>query len=1031
MTRRTRVAMQLMALSIVLAISWPGSKLRAQELIGTIAGQLIDQTDSALPGALVVITNRQTGRVITVATDSTGRYHAHLEPGSYSVRLELSGFARLEILQVEIVLGRTVTINQTMTIGDLSEAVHVTAHAGSLNDGRSTIIADNITAEEIDRLPKGRSFQSVALIAPSVNAGDMEGGIQVNGASGAENAFTVDGVNTTSLVNGSSRQNTVFEYVQEVQVKTTGIPAEFGGALGGVISAVTKSGGNIFRGETHYYFGASSLNAGPARRLVLDPDDEKTIGYVQDQKQPERQHQFGGTVGGPIIRNRLFYLGSFTPGFHRRTNNYLFSSGRDKGEISSTSKVIHGFGKLSLSLGPATWYVSSLTTPAYVDGSLPAYNGFGGNWISSSKHANEVNVKRGWQLMQVNTTAKADIVLSNSALATFGTGLFQDRYSDSGLSPVTSYIYQTAASAAIGLPESFRGPAGTQNAPRALITNFDTTKRISINADYSHRIDGAGRHTVKGGIGYQHVLNEVDSRYSGGYVDIFWGLPAVFPGQAVVRGTYGHYTVTNRGLFGKAGAGIVSLYLQDQWQVGDRLTFNVGVRAENEKVPAYRTETRKYVLDFPFAEKIAPRFGLSYDVNGSGRAKLYASWGRYFNSMNYGLARSLFGGEIWCTYYRAIDDPAHPLSANLSYMPGRDLWTSGGSCRDRQRPRFDIVDPNTKPMSQHSTSAGFDFEVSARTVATIHYVRNSLNRTIEDVVALLNGEAVYLISNPGEGNSRLMPALTAPLTSAGSFPMPKAKRQYDAVELGISRRFSGNWFASGNLTISRLYGNYAGLAGSDEIRTPTTGVSAATAQQQAGSIAREGGNLNRGWDVDDAMFDAYGNLDILGRLATDRPVVAKFYGAFNVARKTQIGAFVYIGSGTPISTYVNTVNQTQVFVEGRGDMGRTPVFSKTDLLVSHELPMAGAKRLRLELNVLNLFNQKTARHLFNYLNRGAGSPRASSAIDLHDFDLFQGYDYNALIRATPDGANAFDPRYGMADLWEPGTQGQVSVKFLF
>ena len=109
----------------------------------------------------------------------------------------------------------------------------------------------------------------------------------MNGASGAENAFTVDGVDTTSLINGSSRQNTVFEYIQEVQVKTTGIPAEHGGALGGVISAVTKSGGNIFTGETHYYFGGSSLNAGPVKRLVLDPADEETVGYVQDKKQPE------------------------------------------------------------------------------------------------------------------------------------------------------------------------------------------------------------------------------------------------------------------------------------------------------------------------------------------------------------------------------------------------------------------------------------------------------------------------------------------------------------------------------------------------------------------------------------------------------------------------------------------------------------------------------------------------------------------------------------------------------------------------
>ncbi len=195
---------------------------------------------------------------------------------------------------------------------------------------------------------------------------------------------------------------------------------------------------------------------------------------------------------------------------------------------------------------------------------------------------------------------------------------------------------------------------------------------------------------------------------------------------------------------------------------------------------------------------------------------------------------------------------------------------------DRQR---------AKPMSQDSYSAGFDFEVNPRTVATFHFVHNNLNRTIEDLGALVDGNEAYLLGNPGEGTTSIMPASAAPLTGGGSFPMPKAKRQYDAVELGISRRFSNNWFGSANVTISRLYGNYAGIASSDEIRTPTTGVRLATAQQQAGSsIFREGGNVNRGWDLDDAMFDSHGNLDVLGRLATDRP------RGRQVLRRLQCGA---------------------------------------------------------------------------------------------------------------------------------------------
>jgi hypothetical protein len=159
--------------------------------------------------------------------------------------------------------------------------------------------------------------------------------------------------------------------------------------------------------------------------------------------------------------------------------------------------------------------------------------------------------------------------------------------------------------------------------------------------------------------------------------------------------------------------------------------------------------------------------------------------------------------------------------------------------------------------------------------------------------------------------------------------------------------------------------------------------------------------------------------------------VAKVYGSYQFPFGTQVGASFYGASGTPMTTYVNTVNQIPVMVNGRGDMGRTPVLTQTDLLVSHEIKGSGQNRIRLELQVLNAFNQQTARHLFNNLNRGAGVARQSSAINLGNVDLAQGYDYNALIRSSPDGANAFDPRYGKPDLFSPGTQGQFLVKFLF
>jgi len=412
---------------------------------------------------------------------------------------------------------------------------------------------------------------------------------------------------------------------------------------------------------------------------------------------------------------------------------------------------------------------------------------------------------------------------------------------------------------------------------------------------------------------------------------------------------------------------------------------------------------------------------------------VFGSWGRYYDWTKYQLPRGSFGAETWCIYYRGLDT-LELSSLNTSNLPGQDLWVNPGSCRDRRVPSFqNEIDPEIRPMSQDSLSLGFEHQLNRDSVLTVHYIHNDLRDTIEDIGFLnAQGDEGYLIGNPGRGSTAVQFATGA--TPPGQ-PTPLAKRQYDALELGVSRRLANSWFLSANYTLSRLYGNYSGIGSSDEITTPTTGQTSATAQQQLGSIARPGSNVSRAWDLDELLYDAHGN-QVLGRLPTDRPHVVKLYGSYQAPFGTQIGAFFYGGSGTPITTYVMSTNSTGgvgSMVEGRGDMGRTPVLTRTDLLLSHELGVVGAKRLRFEMNVLNLFNQRTARHIYNGLNRGlgAGGARQSAAIDLSSTDLTKGYDYNALILRTTEGAGAYDPRYGKEDLFDEGTRAYFTVKFLF
>ncbi len=210
----------------------------------------------------------------------------------------------------------------------MTETVQVLAGT-PLIDVASTTQHRNIPAEEFDVIPKGRSFQALAASLPSVNPGELEGGFQVNGASAGENNFTVDGVSVVSQIHGNQRQDAVFEYLQEVQVKTSGLEAEYGGALGGVISAVTKSGGNTFRGSLYEHYSASWLRSdnGLSQRLQIDPITQNSAQIVQDNDQEFNRNEFGGTIGGPIVRDHLFFFGSVSPRFETLTRNYTMSTG--------------------------------------------------------------------------------------------------------------------------------------------------------------------------------------------------------------------------------------------------------------------------------------------------------------------------------------------------------------------------------------------------------------------------------------------------------------------------------------------------------------------------------------------------------------------------------------------------------------------------------------------------------------------------------------------------------------------------------
>ena len=232
-------------LSVLLLLAW-SMPLRAQTT-GRIQGQVLDSQGATVPGATVTVTSPALQGAQTQVTDAEGRFRfLALPPGTYSAKVELASFQTVEQANIEVGLDRTVTLPITMQLAGVAATVNVEASSPVI-DTQSTTIGINATAETFNRLPVQRDIYSIARLAPG--ATDDGVGPAVLGSTGAENQYIVEGLNTTGVERAEKGKQLNFDFVEEIEVKTGGLPAEYGRATGGVINVITKSGGNTFRGS--------------------------------------------------------------------------------------------------------------------------------------------------------------------------------------------------------------------------------------------------------------------------------------------------------------------------------------------------------------------------------------------------------------------------------------------------------------------------------------------------------------------------------------------------------------------------------------------------------------------------------------------------------------------------------------------------------------------------------------------------------------------------------------------------------------
>src|SRR5688500_14966338 len=259
-------ARTLAALMAVLLFAWPAA---AQEQRGSIEGVIRDSSGAVLPGATVAA--KSAAGTLTSVTDGQGVYRfPSLTPGEYEVAVTLQGFNAAKTEHVQLSLGQVLKVDMAMQLAGVTESVQVTSESPLIDVKQSTVGA-NIHKELIDRVPKGRDFTSLVTLAPGASQESRGGGISIDGASGSENRYYIDGVDTTNLKTGVSGKNFLTDFIDQVQVKSSGYAAEFGGSTGGVVNVISKSGSNQFRGEVGTYFTGDSMccDERPTQRLVL------------------------------------------------------------------------------------------------------------------------------------------------------------------------------------------------------------------------------------------------------------------------------------------------------------------------------------------------------------------------------------------------------------------------------------------------------------------------------------------------------------------------------------------------------------------------------------------------------------------------------------------------------------------------------------------------------------------------------------------------------------------------------------------
>ena len=428
----------------------------------------------------------------------------------------------------------------SLELGTIEEQVTVIGKT-PLIDVKTTVKGMTMTRETFQILPRGRDFDSLIATVPGVANEPMLAGFSVDGASGLENMFYVDGTDISNTWTGARGENVAFEFVDEVQVKASGYQAEFGGAMGGVVNVITRQGGNAYHGDLLGYYSGSALNGKERNTLRYNPYDIYKAEYVnyQDLYGKDKIDRFEGglSLGGFIFKDRLWFFGSFLPVFLNTTRHVVFEPSLDPGDYTQKYQYWNFQAKLTAQPFKFLRVGASFVNNFYkYKGALPNRDG--------TSDPTDVWPDYGFSYPRWSASAHADLTLGNNLLVSLRGGSYYTNINDQQVQPQgPRYImYGTGPTVFPEIPPEYIKPVNWSNYRAISVIERMIRQRSHADGDATYFLNLAGEHAWKFGVSWTRLYENALNAYkypTCPYVQLYWNRPAILYGVNYGRGKYG------------------------------------------------------------------------------------------------------------------------------------------------------------------------------------------------------------------------------------------------------------------------------------------------------------------------------------------------------------------------------------------------------------------------------------------------------------------------------------------------------------